>query len=193
MNHNHNTSIDFSVEYGEDTSSSVSTRPKGNFSIESKLQRSSTSTMHIPKSTAEVIAEYSIVQGLSAIGGESIVNFPPAVPEKRGPMFHAIQEWEGYVVEIENNNIVAHLVDLTAGKSFESEEAVIPFTEISDHDLKFLKIGSIFRWVIGYEQTIEGTKKRVSNIVFRDLPRLTANDKQDGIDWANKISSVLSL
>lgn len=193
MNHNHNTSIDSAVEYGEDTSSSVSTRPKANFSIESKLQRSSMSTMHIPKSTDEVIAEYSIARGISGISGESIVQFPPAVPERQGPMFHAIQEWEGYVVEIEHNNIVAYLVDLTAGKSFESEEAIIPFTEISDHDLNIVKIGSIFRWVIGYEQTIEGTKKRVSNIVFRDLPRVTANDKQDGIDWANKIASVLSL
>ena len=37
----------------------------------------------------------------------------------------AVQEWEGYVVEITASEFVARLVDLTAGSSHEEEEAII--------------------------------------------------------------------
>lgn len=38
--------------------------------------------------------------------------------------FHLLQEWEGYVIEIEKDNFTARLLDLTAGSSVEEEEAV---------------------------------------------------------------------
>ena len=107
---------------------------------------------------------------------------PPAVT------FHALQEWEGYILEIRPEDVVARLIDLTAGASQEEEEAVIPLTEISDDDAVKMREGSIFRWVIGYERSAAGTKKRVSQIVFRDLPAMTKSDLQDGQAWADRIS-----
>lgn len=107
---------------------------------------------------------------------------PPAVT------LHALQEWEGYVLEIRPEDVVARLIDLTADASQEEEEAVIPLTEISDDDAVKMREGSIFRWVIGYECSAAGTKKRVSQIVFRDLPAMTKSDLQDGQSWADKIS-----
>ena len=101
---------------------------------------------------------------------------------------HALQEWEGYVLEIGATDFVARLIDLTAGSSQEEEEAVIPLTEISDDDAAKIREGSIFRWVIGYERSAAGTKKRVSQIVFRDLPAMTKSDLQDGQAWADQIS-----
>ena len=53
-------------------------------------------------------------------------------------------------------------------------------TEIADDDAAALRVGGIFRWVIGYERSRSGTKKRVSQIVFRDLPRITERDLQQG-------------
>ena len=40
-----------------------------------------------------------------------------SLPECRAPKatFHALQEWEGYVVEIGETDFVARLIDLTAG------------------------------------------------------------------------------
>ncbi len=107
--------------------------------------------------------------------------------------FRALQEWEGYVVEIREDEFVARLVDLTAGKKYESEEAVIPMVEISDHDASRIAIGSIFRWVIGYERSPEGTRKRVSQIVFRDLPRMTEKDFADGREWAKGILAAFDM
>ena len=120
------------------------------------------------------------------------LRLPPAVPVSRMATLHATQEWEGYVVSVEEDVFVARLIDLTAGKSWETEEAVIPLEEISDHDAANLAIGRIFRWVIGRERSPDGTRKWVSQIVFRDLGRITESDLQRGREWARKIASTLN-
>ncbi len=118
----------------------------------------------------------------------SILTFPPRVPSPQPvATLHALQEWEGYVVDMDGNEIVARLVDLTAGSAHEEEEAVIPLAEIADCDVANMRVGSIFRWVIGYERSPSGTKKRVSQIVFRDLPRMTEHDFQEARSWAREI------
>ena len=101
---------------------------------------------------------------------------------------HPIQEWEGYVVEIGEMEFSARLMDLTAGHSYETEEAVIPLDEISDDDHAKIREGSIFRWVIGHERFKTGTKRRVSQIVFRDLPAMTESDFSSGSEWASRIA-----
>ena len=122
-----------------------------------------------------------------------LVSFPPPVtPVPRRPTFHALQEWEGYVVDFDDEEFVARLVDLTAGRTHESEEAIIPMVEISEYDASRMVVGSIFRWVIGYERSPEGTRTRVSRIVFRDLPRVTETDLRHGEEWARKVSAVLN-
>ena len=105
--------------------------------------------------------------------------------------FHALQQWEGYVVDIEDDEFVARLVDLTSGASYEEEEAVIPRAELSDGDDTKMCVGSIFRWVIGYERSSEGTKSRKSQIVFRDLPAVTPRDLREGETWAHKMAQFL--
>ena len=115
-----------------------------------------------------------------------VINFPKP---RRHPAvtFHALQEWEGCVTEINDTNFTANLIDLTAGASFEKEEADIPIDEISEEDASKMLVGSIFRWVIGYERSMAGTKKRVSHIVLRDLPAITKSDLRAGEEWARKI------
>ena len=101
--------------------------------------------------------------------------------------FQAVQEWEGYVVEITASEFVARLVDLTAGSSHEEEEAIIPLAQVSDHDAARLHLGSIFRWVIGYETSAVESEKWVSWIVFRDLPKVTKTDLREGKAWARRV------
>ena len=111
---------------------------------------------------------------------------------------YALQEWEGYVVEKREHEIVAQLVDLTAlsyaqqAEAIQEEEATIPLSEISDNDIRHLQLGSVFRWVIGYERSAGGTKRRVSEIVFRNLPKMTQRDISEGKTWARKISQSIS-
>ena len=112
-------------------------------------------------------------------------------PEPDG--LHVVQEWEGYVIEIVEDEFVARLVDLTAGSSHEEEEATIPLTAISDGDAAALLVGRIFRWVIGYEHSSSGNKKCVSRIVLRDLPRLTDRDLRQGRKWARETMQAFKL
>lgn len=100
---------------------------------------------------------------------------------------HALQEWEGYVLEIGAEALEARLLDVTAGALNETEEATIPLEEISLHDRERMEVGSIFRWVIGYERSTGGMQKRVSQIVFRDLPVVTGGDVSEGREWARKV------
>ena len=127
-------------------------------------------------------------------GGAPVLSFPPRPsPARPTAMLHALQEWEGYVIEMNSDEFVARLVDLTAGSTHEEEEAVIPQAEVSECDVATMGVGSIFRWVIGYERSPAGTKKRVSQIVFRDLPRMAERDFRDGRSWARETMRAFKL
>ena len=98
---------------------------------------------------------------------------------------HPVQEWEGCVTEIHSDEFVADLLDLTAGHTVEAAEAVISKDELSPEDRSRLAIGSFFWWVVGYEATVDGARKHVSQIVFPDLPSMTEADLDRGRDWAD--------
>ena len=115
----------------------------------------------------------------------------PTARQPRIATFRALQEWEGYVASIEGDTFVARLVDVTAGHTHESEEAIIPLEELSSRDAANMALGDIFRWVIGYEHSPAGERKRVSQIVFRELPRMTESDFREGREWAEKVTAAI--
>ena len=106
---------------------------------------------------------------------------------------HPLQEWEGYVVGVGEETFEARLLDVTAGAPYDTESASIPLEDVSFGDRKKMKPGSVFRWVIGYEQSPGGTRKRVSLIVFRDLPVVTESDLHAGRKWAREIMERFDL
>ena len=130
-------------------------------------------------------------QNTSPIG---TVDLPP-LRTRAAPTatLHALQEWEGHVVEVGTSDFIARLADLTDDLADGEEEATIPLDEISDNDVAKMRVGSIFRWVIGYERSVSGSKKRVSHIVFRDLPAITKSDLRDGEAWARETIRSLNL
>lgn len=120
-----------------------------------------------------------------------VLDWPKISEERpRTTTFHARQEWEGYVVEINATEFTARLFDLTAEASHEEEEAQIPLEEVSEADLQRMQIGSLFRWVIGIRRSARGQKERVSLIVFRDLGAMTKRDEEAGKAWAAKIQAA---
>ena len=104
----------------------------------------------------------------------------------------SVQEWEGRVVEITDKGFTAWLVDLTAKHSHESEEATISFAEISQRDAAVITEGSIFRWMIGYVSSDNGSRKRVSRIAFRDPHIMTESDLRYGKMWAEKTAHAFN-
>ena len=121
-----------------------------------------------------------------------VLDLPPRPRQVPSATFHALQEWEGHVLDVGKEEFEARLIDLTAGGAYEGEEATIPRQDVSDHDAKKLRVGAIFRWVIGYERTAGGSRRRVSQIVFRDLPAVTESDLRTGQEWAANMSKSLN-
>lgn len=112
---------------------------------------------------------------------------PPPQLRPQSATLHALQEWEGYVLEKTATTFTARLADLTNGVLHEEEEADIPLAELADHQIASVRRGAIFRWVIGYEQAPMRPLKRVSVIVFRDLPIVTESDLRAGDAWARDV------
>jgi hypothetical protein len=107
---------------------------------------------------------------------------PPAIS------LQPLQEWEGYVTSIGEDTFTGHLVDVTARQRTEQEAADFPISDLSDDDRKLLEVGAVFRWVIGYQRSSGGTKRRVSQVTFRRMP---AWSRRDLIE-ANKVAVTLS-
>jgi hypothetical protein len=103
--------------------------------------------------------------------------FPQALPSEAISL-QALQEWEGYVTAIVTGKEIftACLVDVTAGQGIEEEVADFPIADLSDDDRKLLAPGAVFRWVIGYQRSRGGTKRRVSHISFRRMPAWSRRD-----------------
>jgi hypothetical protein len=116
---------------------------------------------------------------------------PSASERRRTATFAALQEWEGYVISVSRSSFIASLVDLTNGGTRPSEEAEIPIDELSENDAAKLKPGQIFRWAIGYQRSPSGTKMRVSQIVFRELPQWTRRELRDAKERAAKLKDFL--
>lgn len=152
------------------------------------LRQTEQTTRPVPIRNEHVIQSHATSIGIET-ASSSFDSLPDIgyVSRARTPVtFHALQEWEGYVLDVTMDDFTARLMDLTTQSSIEEEEAVIPLCEISDEDIRRMKRGSIFRWVIGYENK-GGTKRRVSQIVFRDLPVLTKQDMDEGNKWAEQV------
>jgi hypothetical protein len=111
---------------------------------------------------------------------------------RRLSSFHALQEWEGYIVRVSNSHVTARLVDLTAGNKVATDEAEIPIDEISDEDLAKLEPGRLFRWAIGFQRLATGAKQRTSQIVFRQLPAWTKREIEDAKSEAAAMSEYFA-
>ena len=78
---------------------------------------------------------------------------------------------------------------MTGRANYEEEEADIPLCEVSAADAEKMQVGSIFRWVIGYERAA-GPVRRVSQIVFRDLPAISEGDLAASRRWADRVATA---
>jgi hypothetical protein len=115
---------------------------------------------------------------------DRLVCVPTFKPMPR-PTLVAMQEWEGTVVEINEDQFAARLIDVTNRRKYPDEEATFPITELSESDTYLLRAGAIFRWVIGIQRLPGGTKQRISQLVFRRLPMWTKAD----IDRADELAA----
>lgn len=97
----------------------------------------------------------------------------PSKPQQS--VFSSLQKWEGVVLQVTLECIIARLVDLTQPGASE-EEAEIPLNELSEEDRDLIQPGAVFYWNIGYLDSQSGQRTRVSIIRFRRLPAWTRKE-----------------
>jgi hypothetical protein len=93
---------------------------------------------------------------------------------KTDGIIDALQEFEGTVLELTADSIVARLMDRT-NPGLE-EEAEIPLAEVRFEERELVRPGAVFRWAIGDQQGTDGRRTRVSTIRFQRLPSWTCRE-----------------
>ena len=129
------------------------------------------------RSTPSVVYDENVSDAFSY---EAVIKSKPSTPASR-QTFHPLQEWEGYVSEInmEEGFFSADLVDISSGSKTITGTVEFELEELSPADRKLLAAGAVFRWSVGYMDA-NGTRKRLSQIVFRNLPVWTKSDLESG-------------
>jgi hypothetical protein len=95
------------------------------------------------------------------------------------------------VTEIASTSFSARLIDVTAGSKHEEEVVELPRSDLNAADEQVLKIGAVFRWAVGYETFRGGTKRRVSEIMFRRLPIWRERDLETAQKGARELAGRL--
>ena len=75
-----------------------------------------------------------------------------------------ILKWVGYVEEIREDSFYARLHEITEDTTDEVD--VIFFEEVSEHDLKYIKVGATFNMVMEWRIDENGQKYKVHYIEF---------------------------
>ena len=96
-----------------------------------------------------------------------VLPVPPAVQAPYA--FRLLQQWEGTVTELAEEEFTAELRDLTDPANYR-EEATFDLDEVSPDDLSLLALGAVFRWSIGYRTSAAGQRERVSQLRFVRIP-----------------------
>ncbi len=123
---------------------------------------------------------------------ESRVSIVPLVVAQAAlQSLQPLQEWEGYVTAVGDHEFHARLVDVTARSEIEEEAATFPLDDVAEKDMYLLVEGAVFRWVIGYLRDRSGSKRRVSQIVFRRRPAWTARELSQVKSRAQRIEKEL--
>jgi hypothetical protein len=89
--------------------------------------------------------------------------------------FKLLQEWFGTVTEINSNTFTAVISDRTNPENTD-ELVVLDLSEVPEDDVKILRLGSLFYWSVGYEDSPGIPRQRVSRIRLQRLPGLTVRE-----------------
>lgn len=112
----------------------------------------------------------------NAIRWASAASFAAADPPARSQV---IAEWHGQVIAIEQSYFIAELKGtIGAGVAGALEEAQIPRDEVRQDDRDLLREGAFFRLCVNWE-FVNGSRRRVTDIVFRRMPAYRRDELEE--------------
>jgi hypothetical protein len=123
---------------------------------------------------------------------KAIFSLPDLYPNTTPPRYKNYicnsQDWVCHVTGIYENSFEAKLVDKNDDSTFEIAE--FDFDEISNGDLKLLKVGAIFYWSVGYASQ-NGQITKQSLLRFKRSAPLSNNEFNTIFDKASEMSEQI--
>jgi hypothetical protein len=126
----------------------------------------------------------------SSISQKPKVNRPylRSVASIKQPSFIVLQKWEGCVLQLSADDFTAIVSDKT-NPSNDDEEIVFDIEDVLDEDRGLITPGAVFYWSIGYDDS-SGSRRRVSQIVFRRLPGMSRREIEEAEKRALEFASI---
>jgi hypothetical protein len=134
-----------------------------------RIQGAVTDRDRISQRVKQLLSERENTVAAEAAQPLKIIDLPEFEPIEGRPneSLSALQEWEGFVVDVGDGAFRAELVDIAKRQPGPEELAEIPITEVSPDDRNRVVPGALFRWVIGYTRKASGRVERSALIYFR--------------------------
>ena len=115
---------------------------------------------------------------------------PLSSQKVQGQKVTLLQRWIGRVEQVKNHTFVAIVSDATMSQR-PDEEVELDRREIPRPDLHLLVPGAAFYWSIGYEDSPEGQRRRVSELRFVRQPRLSESQIKRSFERADRLAAFL--
>jgi len=95
-------------------------------------------------------------------------------------------------IDQQARTFTARMCDLT-NQSADVSEAEFYIEDVSANDIDLLKIGGVFRWMIGYRKHNFGQRERISAIKFRRLPSWDVKDIEAAVAEGERLAGKIHL
>lgn len=100
-----------------------------------------------------------------------------------------LQRWEGVVLDVVDNTMVARIRDLTTTGG--DEEIEVSLDEVSESDRELAVPGGSFYWTIGYRDRIEGPRSRISEFWFRRVRTVSQSEMDEAEARSKELRDLL--
>jgi len=127
---------------------------------------------------------------------ELIARLAPRKPEYavggKVHSFSPMAEWEGYVNSIADGKFFVSLVNLKDPSGSTEEEAEFSLNDLTAFEQEEIEVGSVVRWVVGFEKLANDMRQRVSRVHIRRLPSYSESEIGNAIRDAEKFNEEVN-
>ena len=106
--------------------------------------------------------------------------------------FSPIANWEGVVIEVREDFIVARVIDPEEKNDKGETTLEIPIEDIAEGDRPLVTEGAIFYLTIGYRQIPGQPRRKDATLIFRRLPGWTKKRLAEAKEFAGQLSKILN-
>jgi hypothetical protein len=160
-------------------------------SIQSVTTKVSTASIPEKTTSTSALTHERVLSDISRPSERS--NLKPRQNKSRSSSLTPSQEWEGYVESIGRETFTINLTNVRDTSGSITDQAEFELRELPENDQKRLEIGSVVRWIVGFERLSNDTRQRVSRIHLRRLPVFSRRDYDEAFEDAGSLLEGLVL